>query len=177
MNNLKMSLKNAYINGLGLLYINSISWKVIFSGAEKELVEIIHHDSTKSIWTIEHIMLISLTYQSTGEPYSSMVLKFGGWYSSYTYPIHYFVNRLYGKYYHLISGQSLRLWTDHISTFREAIWKKIAFDEIGVRDVTISLENFRVFSFLDTISHSTCHQKEGQDTYPKQFPQVWVILF
>ena len=123
---------------------------------EHELVGIVHYDNTKSCWTIEHIILISLTYQSTGESYSNMVLRFGGWHNVYTHVIHYFVNRLYGKYYHLISGQSLRLWTDHISTFREAIWKNIAFDEIGVRDITINLENFRVFSFLDTISHITC---------------------
>ena len=49
-----------------------------FEEEESELIEIVHRDNTRSKWTIEHIMLIALTYQATGESYSSMVLKFGG---------------------------------------------------------------------------------------------------
>ena len=53
--------------------------KSFFSqGAESETIEIVHKGNVKSKWTIEHIMLIALTYQATGESYSSMVLKFGG---------------------------------------------------------------------------------------------------
>ena len=106
-------------------------------------------------------MLIALTYQSTGESYSSMVMKFGGWYNRYTYPIHYFINSLYRKYYHLISGNSLHLWTAQIDTFREAIWRQIVYNGDGVRDLEISLDNFRVFSFLDTIGHETCSPGAG----------------
>ena len=79
----------------------------------------------------------------------------------YTYPIHYFVNRLYRKYYHLISGDSLRLWTNHIDTFREAVWRKTAFNSDGIKDLSIELENFRVFSFLDTMGHETCTPGSG----------------
>ena len=48
-----------------------------FEGAESEIIEIVHRDNTKSRWTIEHVMLIALTYQSTGESYLSMVMKLG----------------------------------------------------------------------------------------------------
>ena len=92
-------------------------------------------------------MLIALTHQATGESYSSMVSTFGGWYSAYTYPIHYFINHLYRKYYHLTSGDSLTLWTRYIDTFREAIWKKTSFNSNGLNDVSIKLEHFWVFIF------------------------------
>ena len=41
-------------------------------------------------------------------------------------------------------------------------WKKQACEPLFHRF-------FKVFK--------TCHQEKGQDTYPEQFPQVWVILF
>ena len=105
-----------------------------------------------------------------------MVSKFGGWFNSYTYPIHYFVNLLYRKYYHLISGQSLRLWTNQIDTFRGAIWRKIAFNDDGIQDLTITLDNFRVFSFLDTISHKTCMPGTGPlDNSNKRRPNAYNI--
>ena len=106
-------------------------------------------------------MLISLTYQATGESYLSIVTKVGGWHNLYTYPTHYFINCLYRKYYHLISGNSLRLWTDKIDIFREVIWKKTAFNSDGVKDLPIALENSRVFSYLDTIAHETCTPGSG----------------
>ena len=106
-------------------------------------------------------MLIALIYQATGESYPSMVYKFGGWYNKYSYPIHFFINHIYRKQYHLISGNSLRLWTGHIDVFRKAIWKKTAFDNEGVKDLPIDLENFRVFSFLDTMGHETCVPGSG----------------
>ena len=54
--------------------------------------------------------------------------------------------------------------------------EKIAFNEIGVRDVTISLENFRIFSFLDTISHSTCTPGTGPiNTDNKRRPNSYNI--
>ena len=54
------------------------------------------------IYHFEEIMLISLTYQASGEKYSSMYLKFGGDWRSYTYPINHFVDHMFMKYYNLI---------------------------------------------------------------------------
>ena len=51
--------------------------------------------------------------------------------------------------------------TDKIDIFREAIWKKTAFNSDGVKDLSIDLENFRFFSFLDIMAHETCTPGSG----------------
>ena len=112
-------------------------------------------------FTFEETLLIALTYMSTGMKYSSMVLIFGGDYTRYTYPINFFARYVTCKYFHRISGQSIRYWAPSVVEFRRAIWKKVCFDEEGTQDIHVPLENFRIFGMIDAMQNPTCSPGSG----------------
>ena len=78
-----------------------------------------------------------------------------------------FPKHLYSKFYHKISGQSLRQWMPYIHKFREAIWKKINSGgtiETTSRnnesssilvDIAIPFETFRIVGFADDTGFRT----------------------
>ena len=116
-----------------------------------------------SKFSFEEILLIALHYNANGDKYSSMVYFFGGNWGLYTYPINFFSSLIFKKYYHRISGRSLRYWaeTGEIDSFRESVWKNACFDEDGNQDVPIPLEAFRVMMWCDTMPHSMCAPGQG----------------
>ena len=79
--------------------------------------------------------------------------KFGGDLSSYTYPINYFIDYVFTKYYNFISGDLMNYWRDQIHDFREAIWRDVCFDSEGNQNIDINLKDFRVMLFVDCMSH------------------------
>ena len=82
----------------------------------------------------------------------------------FTYPINFFsLFIFFKKYYHRISGRSLRYWaeTGEIDSFRESVWRNACFDEDGNQDVPIPLAAFRVMMWCDTMPHSMCAPGQG----------------
>ena len=85
----------------------------------------------------------------------------------FTYAIRAVSKHIHNKFYHKISGQSLRQWIPYIHQFREAIWKNI--DSGGTLETTtrnndstsslvyidISFETFRMFGFVDDTGFRT----------------------
>ena len=115
-------------------------------------------------FSFEEILLIALHYNANGDKYSPMVYFFGGNWAKFTYPINFFSSFIFKKYYHRISGRSLRYWAEmgEIDSFRESVWRNACFDEDRNQDVPIPLAAFRVMMWCDTmLPHSTCAPGQG----------------
>jgi hypothetical protein len=104
-------------------------------------------------FTYEETLLIALNYMAKAENYSTMYKHFGGDWQAYTYPINWFTNFVFVKYYHRITGSSMEYWASSVPDFRRLIWSKACVLEDGT--CTMPLEEFYNFGFIDCISHET----------------------
>ena len=95
-----------------------------------------------------------------GNRYRCMMAVFGGdGVCRYGFIISSFVDHLYDKFYHMISGNSLAMYVEHVDTFRHAIWSalmdgiKIELDDelgnVRTRVLNIVFSLFRIFGFID----------------------------
>jgi len=131
--------------------------KILFQFFNDEHGEIYSCNNHK--FTYEETLLIALSYMANGEKYLSMYKHFGGDWPAYTYPINWFTNFLFAKYYHRISGTSMEYWASSTDDFRKAIWEKVCIDGDG--DILMPFGEFYNFAFMDCIQHSTCSPGSG----------------
>ena len=111
---------------------------------------------------VEEAMIIGLTYQALGDKYSSLKTTFGGDWCAYTYPINWFIEHIFNKYYNRITGTSMEFWVEKIPDFRESIWKSIVFNqESGEQDIQMELDSFREFGWMDCVKNRTCTPGSG----------------
>ena len=122
-------------------------------------------------FTGEEALLISLYHLRNGQPFTQLSEeKFGGDPRLYTYYVREFVNHVYNKFYHKLSGDSMRQWLPWIDSFREAIWNILLDGVVNVRlsdgtnidyQVYIPFEGFRVFGWLDDTDLPTTRPRAG----------------
>jgi hypothetical protein len=116
-------------------------------------------------------MLIFLHHIRTGTAYTRMTHLFGGDPRRYTYHVRAFSDHLYTTFYHKISGDSMRMWTDSIVDYRMAIWEKLQDGLLHEKDssgtevdweIWIPPESFRVFGWLDNTDLMTNRPRQAQ---------------
>ena len=115
----------------------------------------------KNKFTYEETVLLALDYMANGVKFSKMVDTYGGDWTRYTYPINFFSRYIHQKYYHRLSGKSMRYWAPSVPEFRKAIWLKVCFDENGRKDVFVDLNRFRTYGWIDAMQHSMCRPGGG----------------
>ena len=109
----------------------------------------------RTIFTGEECLLVLLHQMCKGLSFMDMSHFFGGDPRVYTYMIRCVVDHLYTTFYHKISGDSMRMWTDPetINTFRHAIWSKLKQSDQYNQDSPVHL--FRIFGFVDGFGQET----------------------
>ena len=122
-------------------------------------------------FTGEESFLHYLVFNRIGETKLRMSKNyFGGDPRRFTYSIRLMNNHLYDKFYHKVSGDSMRLWVPYINSFRFAIWEKLngtqtvedtfdsttnEVDTSRLISLDIPFETFRIFGFLDDTGFRT----------------------
>jgi hypothetical protein len=117
---------------------------------------------TRATFTGEQCMIRYLYHIRKGATKLQMARQFGGDPRTFTYVMRLMTNHLYTNFYHKISGNSMRMWRDHIRDFRFAIWDRLRSGatlqesvlepDIGNQQhifLDIPFESFRIFGFLD----------------------------
>jgi hypothetical protein len=110
-------------------------------------------------FTYEETLLIALAYMANAEKYSSMHRHFGGDWQAYTYPINWFANFIFVKFYHRITASSMEYWASSVPNFRSLIWSKVC--KLADGNFSMPLEEFHNYGFIDCISHKTCSPASG----------------
>ena len=110
--------------------------EVLFGDLDSEWVSIKEH-----AFHVEEVLIIALYHNARALPYSEMYEWLGGDWWAHTYPINWFDDYIFHKYYHQISGDSMAFWAPQTDDFCAAIWKKIAFmvDEESGACVTLQV--------------------------------------
>ena len=104
-------------------------------------------------FTFEEVMLISLDYLANGHKYSTMRHVYGGDWGIYGLSINFFARFLHHKYFHRLSGDSLKYWAPQVPELRKAIWLKVCFDEKKHQDIHVAFDEFLVFLWIDDMQH------------------------
>ena len=119
----------------------------------------------------EESFLHFMVYLRLGETKLRMSTNyFGGDPRRFTYTIRMVTNHIYSKFYHKISGDSMRMWIEQITDFRHAIWSRLSnggsIEEASGNDrqnnsndqivfLSIPRDSFRIFGFLDDTGFRT----------------------
>ena len=112
-------------------------------------------------FTYEETLLIALDYMANGVKFSKLVDTYGGDWTRYTYPVNFFARYVYHKYYHRLSGKSMRYWASSVPEFRNALWLKVCFTENGCQDIRVPFNRFRPFGWIDAMQHTMCRPGGG----------------
>lgn len=128
-------------------------------------------------YTGEETLVTFLYWLRKGSSFIEMSsLVFGGDARDFSHMMRLIVHHLYVTFYHKISGDSLRMWTDYIDDFRLAIynrltsnprwWEMAVFPDMhAIMD--LSYECFRIFGFLDDVEMAT--SRPGDTTNRRMF--------
>jgi hypothetical protein len=122
----------------------------------------------------EELLAVCLSFLATGDPWTRLIpIHFGGDVRCLSAAFHWFINNLFIKFYHKISGQSIEGWLRQVKEFKRVILDRLAQpahpiqldydDELTHPQFIIQcpIENWRVFRFLDDTNVRTCSPGSG----------------
>jgi hypothetical protein len=128
--------------------------------------------------TGEEVVILSLTKKGTGKTFTDLEKTFGGDYRTLSVMYDWFVEYLYEEFYDLISSQSLEHYLDRIDLYRSAIQAKLSEKPIGNQFVDPgTVENWRVFGFIDDNARSTCRPFGGKSGITKEDQAVQDAMY
>ena len=131
----------------------------------------------------ETVMIVSLTYLALGEPWYRLIPNyFGGDPREWGSFFKLFINHLYQKFYHRISGDSLRWFMRRQHLYRRSLWEQITNVErmtevfnVEQDSVTITstrlaypFENHRIWGLLDDYGIETCRPGDEPNRFSDQ---------
>ena len=139
----------------------------LFRLPERFTVYLTHH------FRSEFVLILSLSYFSSADNFSSLKYKFGGNPDFFPSVIKEFTKHLYELFYHKISGDSLSLYSDEdFQQFASVICNKVNIDQKEIRkfekgevdeirELTLLLSQFRPCGCIDDSSIATCRPASG----------------
>ena len=114
------------------------------------------------VFNQEEMLIVCLTKIAHGESWHVMIPhRFGGNPDIWGGAFGWFINHIFVKFYHKISGDSIgRMWADEANNFRELIWKKLTYSPCELEDwmngeleeltiVNLPLPHFKPWAFID----------------------------